>query len=98
MNVRYTLLEIEFEWDSRKAASNLKKHAVSFEEACEVFFDPFLCALEDKGEAGEPREAVIGLAPDWQMLYVVFVERNGIVRIISAREVSRQEKWQYENQ
>jgi uncharacterized protein len=91
-------MKLSLSGDSRKAASNLKKHAVSFEEACEVFFDPFLCVLEDKGEAGEPREAIIGLTPDWQMLYVIFIECNSIIRIISAREVSRQEKWQYENQ
>ncbi|MEW6114776.1 MAG: BrnT family toxin, partial [Thermodesulfobacteriota bacterium] len=40
-NVRYILQDCLFTWDSRKAKENLKKHGVSFEEACEVFFYPY---------------------------------------------------------
>jgi hypothetical protein len=40
MKVRYTLHNVAFEWDSQKAATNLRKHKVSFELACEAFFDP----------------------------------------------------------
>jgi hypothetical protein len=42
MDVRYTPHELKSEWDSRKASANLSKHRISFETACEVFFDPFL--------------------------------------------------------
>ncbi|MEW6127758.1 MAG: BrnT family toxin [Acidobacteriota bacterium] len=98
MSVRYTLHEIEFEWDARKAESNLRKHGVGFEEACEVFFDPFLYALEDVGEKGEAREAVMGMMTDWRLIYVVYVERENSIRIISARSATKQERWQYENQ
>ena len=54
--------------------------------------------LEDIGEQGEMREAVIGMTADWQVLYVVFVERDNAIRTISARPVTRQERLQYENQ
>ncbi|MEW5941472.1 MAG: BrnT family toxin, partial [Chloroflexota bacterium] len=46
MNIQYTLYEILFEWDSQKAIANLRKHGISFEQACEAFFDPFLARLE----------------------------------------------------
>jgi uncharacterized DUF497 family protein len=69
-----------------------------FDILCEVFFDPFLFPLEDIGEQGEMREAVIGMTVDWQMLHVVLLERDNTIRIISARPVTRQERLQYENQ
>ena len=96
--IRYTLQGIDFEWDERKANSNQEKHGVTFEAACEVFFDPFLFPLEDMGEEGEMREAVMRMTVGWQVLYVVYVERDNTVRVISARPVSRQERLQYENQ
>jgi hypothetical protein len=43
MKVKYSLHNIAFEWDSQKAAANLRKHGTTFELACEVFFDPFVC-------------------------------------------------------
>jgi uncharacterized DUF497 family protein len=46
VDVAYTLHEIRFEWDRRKAETNLRKHKVSFEAACEVFFDPFIRVAE----------------------------------------------------
>jgi uncharacterized DUF497 family protein len=48
MNFSYNFQGIEFEWDSDKATTNLRNHDVSFEIACEVFFDPFL-RVEDAG-------------------------------------------------
>jgi uncharacterized DUF497 family protein len=48
MDVRYTLHNIVFEWDSRKANTNLRKHGISFELACEAFFDPFVYYLEEE--------------------------------------------------
>lgn len=62
MNVRYTLHGIAFEWDSRKAAANFRKHEVSFELACEAFLDPFVCYLDEEVVDGELRESMIGLA------------------------------------
>lgn len=48
MNVRYTLHGVAFEWDSHKATANLHKHNVRFELACEAFFDPFVCYLDEE--------------------------------------------------
>ena len=48
MNVKYTLHNVVFEWDSQKAAVNLRKHNVTFELACEAFFDPFVCYLDEE--------------------------------------------------
>ncbi len=99
MYVSYTLHDINFEWDGDKAASNLSKHNVLFEVACEVFFDPFL-RVEDAGvKEGEQREAVIGLTVNWRLLYVVYVMRKGdVVRLISARVATEVERKQYEDQ
>ena len=72
MGVTYKLQGQVFEWDAAKAASNLRKHNISFEQACEVFFDPFV-RLVDAGDSGEVREAAIGLTEDWSMLFVVDV-------------------------
>jgi uncharacterized DUF497 family protein len=98
MNVRYTVHNIAFEWDSRKAAANFRKHDVSFELACEAFFDPFVCYLDDQMVEGELREAIIGLTTTWQLLYVVHALRDDIIRIISARLVTKAEREIYENQ
>ena len=98
MNIRYTLHNIAFEWDSLKAAANFRKHDVSFELACEAFFDPFVCYLDDEIVEGELREAVMGLTTTWQLLYVVYALRDDMIRIISARLVTKTEREIYENQ
>ncbi len=92
MKVKYSLHNIAFEWDSQKAASNLHKHGVTFELACESFFDPFVCYLADESVGGELRETIIGLSTNWQLLYVIYVMRNDIIRIISARLVTTTER------
>lgn len=97
-NVKYTLHNIIFEWDSQKAAANLRKHNITFEVACEAFFDPFVCYLSDEMIDGELRETIIGLTPNWQLLYVVYVIRGELIRIISARLVTNAERETYENQ
>ena len=98
MNIKYILHNITFGWDSQKAASNLRKHNVTFELACEVFFDPFLRYLEDEVVDGENRELIIGLTTNWQLLHVVYVMREDIIRIVSARLVTNVEREFYENQ
>ncbi len=98
MNVRYSLHNIAFEWDRLKAAANFRKHNVSFELACEAFFDPFVYYLEDETIDGELRETIIGLSTTWQLLFVVYVLRDDIIRIISARLVTKVEREAYENQ
>ena len=98
MDVSLTLNEIDFEWDSRKGAANLNKHKVSFETACEVFFDPFLYVLDAGMVEDEQREAVIGMTARWLLLCVVYVENDDVIRIISARLANKAEREAYENQ
>jgi uncharacterized protein len=86
-----------FVWDEVKASSNLSKHGVSFEKACQVFFDPFLF-LEDASSGGEQRDAAIGLTEDWSILFVVHLLREGdTIRILSARPATAPERKSYEN-
>jgi len=98
MNVKYSLHNIVFEWDSQKAATNLRKHNITFELACDAFFDPFICYLDDEIIDGELREAIMGLSINWQLLYVVYVMRDDVIRIVSARLVTNAEREIYENQ
>ena len=99
MTVTYTLHGIHFEWDSEKALTNLEKHGVSFETACEVFFDPFVTAIEEQQADGEFREVIPGLTTQWQLLSVVHTMRAGdIFRLISARRATGAERKQYEKQ
>ena len=97
-NVKYSLHNIAFEWDSQKAAANLRKHGVTFELACEAFFDPFVSYLDEETIDGELRETIIGLSSNWQLCYVVYVMRDEMIRIISARLVTSVERETYENQ
>jgi uncharacterized protein len=84
---------MEFEWDDAKAASNLTKHGVSFEEAKRVFDDPNRLEFF-KPEGGEDRYVIIG-ASDAKLLAVIHTERGTNIRIISARKATRDEKKAY---
>lgn len=98
-DVIYFVQEILFEWDSHKALTNVRKHGLSFELACEAFFDPMLYVLdEDEYLADELREKVIGMTRDWRLLYVVYVMREDRIRLISARETTPAERMLYETQ
>ena len=98
MDVSYTLHEIKFEWDERKSKTNIRKHKVSFETACEAFFDPFLRVVNAGIVEGEPREAVIGMTENWRLLGVVYIEGDDVIRIVSARTAEKQERKIYEEQ
>jgi len=87
-----------FVWDSEKATINLGKHGISFEKACEVFFDPFVI-LDDAGPTDEEREAAIGMNEDWDLLFVVHILREeDTIRIISARVATTAERRKYEDE
>jgi uncharacterized DUF497 family protein len=97
MDTTFRLQGLTFEWDAKKAVTNLRKHQVSFEQACEVFLDPFLQLL-DATDLHEAREAAIGLTEDWSLLFVVHVIRHGdAIRIISARPATPSERRSYEH-
>jgi uncharacterized protein len=85
----------KFEWDKTKAAENYAKHGVSFELATAVFNDPFAVELlDDREDYGEDRLILIGLA-EGAVLTVVYTERGGRIRIISARQATRREQDDY---
>lgn len=96
MDIRHIFQGELFLWDAKKAESNLKKHGVSFEEACEVFFDPFY-HMDDAGRQGEGRWALIGYSEAGRLLYVVTMEKaDEGWRIIPARLATKQERYRYE--
>jgi uncharacterized DUF497 family protein len=85
----------EFEWDDAKAATNLARHGVSFEQAREAFNDPFAVEFEDdRREYGEARFILLGMVAE-RMIVVVHTSRGDIVRIISAREAEPHERRRY---
>jgi uncharacterized DUF497 family protein len=86
-----------FVWGSEKASRNENKHGVTFETACEVFFDPFV-RVDDATVDEERRDAAIGLTNNWALLFVVHMLREGdTIRIISARPATVQERKTYED-
>ncbi|QZZ20739.1 MULTISPECIES: BrnT family toxin [Cyanophyceae] len=88
---------MKFEWDQSKAASNLKKHGVSFEEAKTVFDNPLAVIFDDEAHSvDEQREIIIGHSRQNRLLLIAFTERSGNVRIISARLATRNEREDYE--
>ena len=88
-----------FEWDPRKAAANLKKHGVSFEEATTVFGDPLSMNMPDPDHSeDEERFIVLGTSVRLRRVIVSYTERPPRTRIISARLATRQERRQYEEQ
>ena len=91
------LWRLEFEWDSRKAASNLRKHRVSFEEASSVFGDPLAVTFEDPDHSvGERRFLTFGVSGTDRLLVIAHADRGGHVRVISARPATRAERKIYE--
>jgi uncharacterized DUF497 family protein len=88
---------MKFEWDESKKISNLEKHGISFEEAQTVFDNPLAVIFDDPQHSiGEIREIIIGHSRQNQLLLVVFRERSGVIRIISARLATRREGEDYE--
>ena len=88
---------MEFEWDPRKAAANLVKHKVSFEEAATVFGDPLGRIVADpRHSIVEERLVLLGISRERRLPAVMYVERAEAVRIISARPATRRERKDYE--
>lgn len=90
---------MEFEWDSRKAKSNLRKHKVSFEEAATVFSDILSFTFEDEAHSDvERRYATLGMSYRGRILVVAHTMHGENVRIISAREATPRERRWYEEE
>lgn len=96
MDVMYTCHGYGFAWDANKAQRNIGRHGIRFEEACEVFFDPFYL-WEDASQHGEKRWGVVGYSESDRLLYVVATEHDDEAwRIISARKATNKERVRYE--
>lgn len=88
---------MEFEWDQRKAKSNLKKHDISFQEAATVFGDALSITFDDPDHSiNEHRLLTFGLSRIGKLLVVSHTERSEAMRIISARLMTKQEVQIYE--
>ena len=90
---------MQFEWDTKKAELNFKKHKVFFEEAVTVFYDPLSATFDDKEHSvGEQRFITIGFSSKGHLLVVSHTERGKVLRIISARRATAYERKKHENE
>lgn len=88
---------MDCEWDEAKAAANLQKHGISFEEAATVFNDPLFIDFYDPDHSvDEHRYLIIGTSSSGHLLIVSYTERDDSARLISAREVTSSERRAYE--
>ncbi|HZQ07476.1 MAG TPA: BrnT family toxin [Anaerolineae bacterium] len=88
---------MDFDWDPQKAAKNLRKHKVSFGEAATVFSDPLSVTVSDPDHSDdEDRYIIVGMSQQSRLLIVSFAERGDLVRVISARKLTRSERQAYE--
>lgn len=86
-----------FEWDVKKAETNLKRHRIGFEEAITVFNDPLAITISDLYHSlDEDRFIDIGNSYRGRLLVVVYTERESAIRIISCRKATRSEQKTYE--
>ena len=90
---------MEFEWDPKKAAKNLRKHGVSFNEAATVFGDSLGTTVPDPDHSlAEDRYITVGMSGRRRLVMVAHTERGERIRIISARELTRAEREAYEEE
>ena len=90
-------IDLDFDWDESKAAANVKKHGISFEEAKTVFGDPFSVTIDDPAHsANEYRFVDIGTSPSGMILTVAYAERGQKIRLISCRKATKAERKIYE--
>ena len=92
-----TLQGITFVWDRNKAMENQRIHKVFFETACEAFFDPFLRVV-DATRNSEERDGLIVMDKASHLLFIVHIEQEEeLIRIISARKATAEERKFYED-
>ncbi|MDY6822650.1 MAG: BrnT family toxin [Thermodesulfobacteriota bacterium] len=90
---------MEFEWDKAKAETNYKKHHVSFAEAATVFGDPLAITFNDPDHSiNENRLITFGISKFNRLLAISHTERSSRIRIISARQMTRKERYIYEEE
>ena len=88
---------MRIEFDPAKAKANLLKHRVSFADAAGVFTDPLALTIEHLDARGEQRFITIGLGSSGELMVVIYTERGGGYRLISARPATRKERKHYES-
>jgi uncharacterized protein len=86
---------MEFEWDETKNWQNWQKHHLSFEEAKEIFSGVIFTSTSNKLDYGKIREISIGAIQNIAIVTVVHTDRNGKIRIISARKATPKERRKY---
>jgi len=87
------MVGIQFEWDAQEANENLKKHRVSFDEAKTVFHDLMLISvIDEEHSVDEERYITVGMSGRGRLVLVAHTDREGHVRIISARKATRKEE------
>lgn len=90
---------MNFEWDTEKAAGNLERHGVSFEEAATAFGDPLSITIGDPDHSDtEDRLILLGVTFRGRLVVVVHTDRGEVVRLISARLAIRRERQSYEQE
>lgn len=90
-------MKLRFEWDEEKAAANLKKHKVTFDEATTVFIDPLSITVHNPNySVDEQRYIDLGSSEKGRVLVVVYTERGSTIRIISCRKATSSERELYE--
>ena len=95
----YKYWVLKFEWDRKKAATNARKHGVSFEEAVTCFADPSACYLRNEAPSYEDRLILIALSSKRRLLFVVHAEvGRDAIRIISARRASPAQRRIYDEE
>jgi hypothetical protein len=87
---------VRFEWNARKAAANLRNHAVSFDEDSSVFFDPLSATGEDPDHSQDERRFVTFGMSSSGRLVVAHAEHHDAIRIITARGTTQAERKLYE--
>jgi uncharacterized DUF497 family protein len=91
-------MSLRFEWNDKKARLNKRKHKLAFEEASTVFGDPLSLTIPDTVHSvGDDRFITIGTSDKNRLIVVVYTDNEDVIRIISARQASANEKKQYEN-
>lgn len=85
-------MHMDIEWDPKKAASNLKKHGVSFEEAATVLLDPNALSQPDTSSSTEERWLLVGMSAQAHLITLIYTLRGDErIRLISARRATRKE-------
>ncbi|MCC5603151.1 BrnT family toxin [Nostoc favosum] len=86
---------MEFEWDKNKNQQNIQKHGISFEEATEIFDSVVFTSIDERYDYEEIREISIGSIQGVVIITVAHTDRNGKIRLISARKATPKERRTY---